>query len=103
MDRLTEEALCALQAQAHVHEMVLRALVASHPDPTRLLAAWREGLTRGGAGPVARHPRESEYLAEHYRVREEDWTAELVELTLPAANESDAGVGDILPLRGLPD
>jgi hypothetical protein len=84
MDRTTEEALCSLQAQVHVQELALRALVATHPDPAALLKAWRQCLADAGGGPVAAHARDSEYLAEHCRIRAEDWTAELVELTLPA-------------------
>jgi hypothetical protein len=83
MDRTTEEALCSLQAQVHVQGLALSALAATHPDPVALLAAWRKLLAQAGAGPVAVHARHSEYLAEHCRVRAEDWTAELVELTLP--------------------
>ena len=102
MDRITEEALCSLQAQVHVQEQVLRALVATHPDPEGLLAQWRKVLAGMGASPVAAHERDSEYLAEHCRARAEDWTAELVELTLPALDEAAAGGGDVVPL-GLPD
>ena len=83
MDRTTEEALCSVQAQVHVHGLALRALAATHPDPAALLAAWRECLAQASAGPVAVHTRDSEYLAEHCRVHAEDFTAELVELTLP--------------------
>src|SRR5687768_5029050 len=103
MDRITEEALCSLQAQVHVQEMVLRALVATHPDPVGLLAQWRQAQASAGGGPVAAHERDSEYLAEHCRVRAEDWTAELVDLTLPALGEAAAGGADVVPLRGLPD
>ena|SRR5688572_5117134 len=82
MDRITEESLCSLQAQVHVQGMALRALVATHPDPNGLLAAWKQCLA-DTSGPVATNARDSAYLAEHCRVRAEDWTAELVELTLP--------------------
>ena len=84
MDRITEESICSLQAQVHVQGLALRALVATHPDPAGLLAAWRQCLADAGSGPVAADARDSAYLAEHCRVRAEDWTAELVELTLPA-------------------
>jgi hypothetical protein len=104
MDRITEEALCSLQAQVHVQDLVLRALVATHPDPAGLLAAWRQCLAEAGSGPVAAHARDSAYLAEHCRVRAEDWTAELVELTLPAlateATNSDGGVLPVPDARG---
>ena len=91
MDRITEEALCSLQAQVHVQEIALRALVATHPDPHALLDAWRQCLADAGSGPIAANARDSAYLAEHCRIRAEDWTAELVELTLPriAAGAAD--------------
>jgi hypothetical protein len=100
MDRITEESLCSLQAQVHVHGLVLRALAATHPDPAGLLAAWRQCLAEVGAAPVAAHARDSEYLAEHCRVRAEDWTAELVELTMPSlpAQEAVVAGGGALPL-----
>ena len=103
MDRITEEALCSLQAQVHVQELVLRALVATHPEPARLLAIWHQCLDHAGSGPVAAHARDSEYLAEHCRVRAEDWTAELVELTLPAADSAGAVGGDAVPLHVVRD
>lgn len=105
MDRITEEALCSLQAQVHVQELALRALVATHPDPAALLAAWRQCLADAGGGPIAAHARDSAYLAEHCRVRAEDWTAELVELTLPtlAADELAASGGGVVSLPGARD
>ena len=101
MDRITEEAMCSLQAQVHVQGLVLRALAATHPDPAALLAAWRQNLADAGSGPVAVHERDSAYLAEHCRVRAEDWTAELVELTLPklAADKVVVANGSVVPLR----
>jgi hypothetical protein len=88
----------------HVQDLVLRALVATHPDPARLLAAWRQCLAEAGSGPVAAHARDSAYLAEHCRVRAEDWTAELVELTLPAlATEASVSDGGVLPVRDARD
>jgi hypothetical protein len=92
MDRITEEAICSLQAQVHVQGLALRALVATHPDPAGLLAAWRQCLVDAGSGPVAAHERDSAYLAEHCRVRAEDWTAELVELTLPTLATAEVTV-----------
>ena len=101
MDRSTEEAVCSLQAQIHVQGLALRALAATHPDPAGLLAAWRQVLADAGSGPVAADDRDSAYLAEHCRVRAEDWTAELVELTLPklAGGEPALSAGGFIPLR----
>ncbi|GAB3359135.1 hypothetical protein [Lysobacter tyrosinilyticus] len=101
MDGNTEEAMCSLQAQVHVQGLALRALVATHPDPAALLAEWRQILTDAGSGPVAVHERDSAYLAEHCRVRAEDWTAELVELTLPklAADKVVVSGGGAVSLR----
>jgi len=83
MDRNTEEAMCSLQAQVHVQGLALRALAATHPDPSALLAAWRNVLADAESGPIAVCERDSAYLGELCRVRAEDWTAELIELTLP--------------------
>jgi hypothetical protein len=83
MDRSTEEAVCSLQAQLHVQGLALRALAATHPDPTALLATWRQCLADAQAGPTAMHARHSAYLRELCRAHAEDWTAELVESTLP--------------------
>ena len=86
MDRETEEALCGIQAQVYAQRIALRALVRTHPDPAALLAAWREALTEAATcSPVVpAHTRDSDYLAEEVRAVAEDWTAELVELALPA-------------------
>lgn len=85
MDRETEEALCALQAQLYAQRIALRALARTHPDPTALLAAWREALVDASTcSPVIpAHTRNSEYLVEQLRTFAEDWTAELVELAVP--------------------
>jgi hypothetical protein len=91
MDRTTEEAICSLQAQLHVQRLALRALASTHPHPDRLLAAWREALADTASGPVAAHARHSEYLADQCQVHAEDWTAELVELTVPASDPASPG------------
>lgn len=83
MDRRTEEAVCSLQAQVHVQAMALRALAATHPDPAALLAMWRQSLADAEIGPTAAYARGSAYLVELCRAHADDWTAELVELTLP--------------------
>jgi hypothetical protein len=88
MDRSTEEAVCGLQAHVRVQGLALRALAATHPDPSALLAAWRQGLAEAECGRAAAFARDSACLGELCRVRAEDWTAELVELTLP---KLDAG------------
>lgn len=101
MDRNTEEAMCSLQAQVHVQGLALRALAATHPDPAALLAAWRQSLADAESGPVAVRARDSAYLGELCRVRAEDWTAELVELTLPKLDADKIAVsnGGVVSLR----
>lgn len=86
MQRDTEESICSIQAQVYAQHVVLRALVRTHPDPVALLAAWREALTEAaGTHPaVPAHARDSDYLADQVRVYTEDWTAEMVELAVPA-------------------
>ena len=99
MDRNIEEAMCSLQAQVHVQGLALRALAATHPDPAALLAAWRQGLADGEFGPIAVCERDSAYLAELCRIRAEDWTAELVELTLPKLEAEKLAESKVVPLR----
>lgn len=86
MERETEETICALQAQLYTQQIALRALARAHGDPVELLAAWRaaliEAATTNPALPA--QARESTYLAEQIRSCSEDWTAELVELAVPA-------------------
>ena len=94
MDRSTEEAICGLQAQVRVQGLALRALAATHPDPAALLAAWRQGLADAESGRAAAYARDSAYLGELCRVRAEDWTAELVELTLPKLDADKIAVSD---------
>ena len=86
MDRELEEKLCSVQAQLFAQRIALRALTSTHPDPAGLLQAWREALTEAAThSPVLpAHARNSDYLAEQVRVFSEDFTAELVELALPA-------------------
>ncbi len=86
MDRETEESLCDIQAQLYAQHIALRALARSHPDPVELLAAWRaaliEAATVDPAAPA--HARNSDYLADQIRAYCEGWTAELVDLAVPA-------------------
>ena len=86
MDRETEESICDIQAQLYAQHIALRALARSHPDPVELLATWREALieaaTINPAVPV--HARNSDYLADKLRAYSEEWTAELVDLAVPA-------------------
>uniref|UniRef100_UPI00359461CF hypothetical protein n=1 Tax=Blastomonas sp. TaxID=1909299 RepID=UPI00359461CF len=55
-------------------------------DPVELLAAWRaaliEAATTNSALPA--QDRHSDYLADQIRTCSEAWTAELVELAVPA-------------------
>lgn len=94
MDRNTEEAMCSLQAQVHVQGLALRALAATHPDPAALLTAWRNVLADAQSGPIAVRERDSAYLGELCRIRAEDWTAELVELTLPKLDADKMAVSN---------
>jgi hypothetical protein len=91
MDRETEEALCGVQAQLDALRIAMRALARTHPDPIALLAAWREALTEAATcSPVTpAHTRNSAYLDEQIRAFAEDWTAELVELAVPAPDTPD--------------
>ncbi len=100
MDRTTEEAICSLQAQVHVQRVALRALAATHPDPAGLLTAWRDALADAAtSGPIAAYARHSEYLAEQCQIHAEDWTAELVELTVPAAGGAEGGLNGAGSIR----
>ena len=85
MNRITEEALCDVQAQLYALRIVVRAVVRTHPDPAALLSAWRDALSEAATcSPVAPAGwRSSDYLAERVRASAEDWTAELVELAVP--------------------
>lgn len=64
MDRLTDEALCDLQAQVLVLRMALRALIRTHPDPEACLAAWRTTVSDTSSGPAVLpvYARGSEYV-----------------------------------------
>ena len=87
MDRATEDAICDLQAQVSVLHAVLRTVARTHPDPGRLLATWREVLAETTASNPAgsTEARDSASVAERYGSLAEDWTAELVELAVPAS------------------
>lgn len=90
MERSVEEALCCLQAQLHVHRLALQSIVRSHPQPAHLLAEWRSVL-RETPSHVPLAPadvRRSDLLREQCRAYAEDWTAELVELTVPGSGNS---------------
>lgn len=85
MDRATEEIICDLQAQVYVLRIALRALARTHHDPGISLAVWREAIEEATLGPVVpAYARRSEYLAERCQAFAEDWTAELVEMAVPA-------------------
>ena len=89
MERSTEEALCSLQAQLHVHRLALLAFVRAHHDSNQLLDAWRKTLEESPSYvPLApADVRHSELLREQCRAYTEDWTAELVELAVPVPGE----------------
>ena len=86
MDRETEEALCDLQAQVTVLRLALRAFLRTHPNPGVALIAWRTALAEGAETSLVlpEYARHSEYLAERCQAFAEDWTAELVERTVPS-------------------
>lgn len=86
MDRETEESICSLQAQLYTQQIALRALARTHGDPVELLAAWRAALEEAATinPPLSSQDRHSDHLAEQIRTFSEEWTAELVELAVPA-------------------
>ena len=86
MDRETEEMMCSMQAQLFAQRVALRALARTHPDPVGLLKAWREALAEAAtSSPVIPvYARNSDYLADQARAFSEDFSAELVELAVPA-------------------
>lgn len=90
MDRQTEEALCDIQAQLSAQRIALRALARTHPDPAGLLRALREALLEAETcSPVApSYTRNSDYFHEQVRACAEDWTADLVDLAVPAPDGS---------------
>ena len=85
MDSSTEAVLCTLQAQLRVLRLPLRAMAATHQNPSTLLATWREVLSEVEPGA----DRDSAYLEELCRACAEDWTADLVDLTLPKLQTSE--------------
>jgi hypothetical protein len=90
MDRDVEAQLCALQAQLTVQRIALRALARSHPAPDLLLQHWRAALTDATHDdPVTpASARGSDSLAELTRAFSEHWTAELVDLVVPAVGQA---------------
>lgn len=86
MDREAEESICALQAQLYTQQIALRALARTHGDPVELLTAWRDALIEAATTNPAllAQDRNSDYLADQIRTFSEEWTAELVELAVPA-------------------
>jgi len=73
--------LALLKAQVTVHQMALRALVHSHPDPAAVLAEWRKirADAVNAAYLLPTDERHSAWLSEHVQAFAEDWTAELVD------------------------
>lgn len=86
MDREIEESICCIQAQLYAQHVALRALARTHPDPPELLAEWRSALSEAvSSNPVMpADARNSDYLADQVLAYSEEWTAELVELAVPA-------------------
>jgi hypothetical protein len=82
--RRLEEQLVTLQAHVAIVRMALRSLVRSHPDPTAVLAAWRDARADAVAAAYALPPdvRQSAWLAEQTHALAEEWTAELVDAVL---------------------
>ena len=86
MERDAEESICALQAQLYTQHVALRALARTHGDPVELLTAWRAALSEAATtnSALPAQERHSDYLADQIRTYSEAWTAELVELAVPA-------------------
>jgi hypothetical protein len=84
MDRVTEEALCDLQAQVYVLRQALRAMLRTHPDPSAALASWKAVLADASiTRPVVpSYARGSDYIADRCQAFGEDWTAELVDFAV---------------------
>jgi hypothetical protein len=78
MDNWREEA-AAIKVRLAVQHLALKALVQSHPDPGRLLDAWRnlqaDSVTAAYAPPA--DPRHSEWLTAKVQALAEEWTREL--------------------------
>jgi len=92
MDRVTEEALCDLQAQVYVLRQALRAMLRTHPDPSVALASWKAVLDDASISKpmVPSYARGSDYIADRCQAFAEDWTAELVDYAVSRApNSSD--------------
>ena len=90
MNHDVEAQLCALQAQLSVQRIALRALARSHRAPDLLLLHWRAALADAThCDPVTPgSARGSESLTEMTRAFSEHWTAELVDLVVPAVDEA---------------
>src|SRR5690606_7889912 len=78
MDNWREEA-AAIKARLAVQHLALKALVQSHPDPGRLLDAWRnlQADSVTAAYAPAADSRHSEWLTARVQVLAEEWTQEL--------------------------
>ncbi len=75
------EPLAILKAQLTVHQMALRALLHSHPDPAAVLAEWRKirADAVNAAYALPSDERTSAWLTEQVHAFAEDWTAELAD------------------------
>jgi hypothetical protein len=73
------EELAILNARLAVQQMVLRALVHSHPDPAKVLEEWQKLRADTVAAAYTVHPdvRISEWLTDHVQSLAADWMAEL--------------------------
>lgn len=78
MENWREEA-ATIKARLAVQHLALKALVQSHPEPARLLDAWRnlqaDSVTAAYAPPA--DPRHCEWLTTKVQVLAEEWTREL--------------------------
>lgn len=90
MERATEDMLCDVQAQLYSMRVALRAMARTHPDPAALLDAWRGAMSEAARNPETPWDcRRSDHLTERMRACAEDWTAEFVELAIPATTGGD--------------
>ena len=97
---LSHENLAILQAQVAVQNLMLQALMHSHPEPETVLQHWRRLRADrvAAAYTLPADVRNSDWLSEHIQTFADDWTAELVEAvtrqgeraTTPAADRDAA-------------
>jgi hypothetical protein len=95
MDNWREE-VAILQAQLSVQQMVLKAVVHTHPGPVELLHQWRRLRADriAAAYELPAGVRTSEWLSQHVQAFAEDWTAELVDAVTRQGERLDVSSSD---------